>query len=230
VTSDSPRHCRASAFDLFAAQMPSIDTRDGLLRAAVAIAKHALPGADPDAVDAELQHFADRIRRRVHSGDHDALLAHAHAVLFDDEGFCGNTADYFDPNNSYLPQVLATRRGIPITLALVYVDVLQRLGLAAHGVNSPGHFLARVEVQGREVFVDPFSGGRAHTTSEAVAWLHKTIGARVDADTALSIATHHHWLHRMLRNLEGVFARAGRDDDHAAMVELQALLFSRRAG
>jgi len=213
---------------LFAAQLPRLDTREGLLWAASAIAMHALPATDPQAVDARLQQKADRIRARVTSGDHQALVAHTHAVLFEEDRFRGNTADYFDPGNSYLPHVLETRHGLPITLALVYVDVLQRLGVTAHGVNAPGHFLARVEVEGQESFVDAFASGRAHTRREALAWLSEAVGAPVDPDTALGIATHHHWLYRMLRNLQGVFARAGNDTDRRAMLELQGLLFGGR--
>jgi regulator of sirC expression with transglutaminase-like and TPR domain len=226
MTAPRPIHCRPEAFGLFAAQLPRIESRAGLLWAAVAIAKHADPAADPDAVDARLRQLADRVRARVRGGGHEALLAHAHAVLFDEERLRGNAGDYFDPRNSFLPHVLATRRGIPITLALVYVDVLQRLGIPALGVNSPGHFLARVEVGGQETFVDAFSGGRAHTRAEALAWLATVTGAPVDPDHALAVATHHHWLYRMLQNLKGVYGRAGETADHAAMVELEELLFA----
>src|SRR5690606_3412900 len=71
-------------------------------------------------------------------------------------GFTGNTRDYYDPRNSYLDVVLARRTGIPITLALVTVEVGRRLGLAVAGVGMPGHFLVRAVDQ--PAFLDPFHG------------------------------------------------------------------------
>jgi regulator of sirC expression with transglutaminase-like and TPR domain len=229
---NTPRavHCRPEAWALFAAQRPRIETPAGLVAAAVAIAKHAWPDADPDAVDGRLQALARRVRERVRSGGEEALLAHAHAVLFEEERLRGNVEAYYDPRNSSLPHVLATGRGIPITLTLVYVDVLRRLGLHAQGVNSPGHFLARVEVGGRETFVDAFAGGRADTRGEALAFLTRLTGAAVDDAGALAVATHHHWLYRMLQNLRGAYEREGRTADAAAMAELQMLLLPGRRG
>jgi regulator of sirC expression with transglutaminase-like and TPR domain len=77
----------------------------------------------------------------------------------------GNATDYYNPRNSYLPLVLKTREGLPITLTLVYKCVLDGLGLTVHGINAPGHFMAGVEsadADGAEparMLVDPFEGG-----------------------------------------------------------------------
>src|SRR5580700_5572939 len=83
--------------------------------------------------------------------------------LYDTVGFRGNEADYYDPKNSFLPDVLDRKLGIPITLAVVYCEVARRAGVRARGVAFPGHFLVRVDPPGREdspVAVDPFFGGR----------------------------------------------------------------------
>ena len=73
-------------------------------------------------------------------------------------GFAGNVNDYHDPHNSYLHCVLATRRGIPISLALLYTELAQQVGLLARGVSFPGHFLVKLRMPRGEVVIDPFSG------------------------------------------------------------------------
>jgi len=81
------------------------------------------------------------------------MLAH---FLGGQLGFHGNTEDYYNPDNTLLPQVLSTRLGIPITLTLLYMLIGQRCGLRIEGINFPGHFLARHD----GVLFDPFERGR----------------------------------------------------------------------
>lgn len=81
----------------------------------------------------------------------------------------GNSEDYYNPENSLLPRVIETRRGIPITLALVYILVGQRAGMAIEGVNFPGHFLARHE----GVLFDPFDRGRILSDDDCVLILER---------------------------------------------------------
>ena len=93
----------------------------------------------PAAVDLQFDERAMQAGcRNVHT------MAHLHDVLFDVVGFVGNVDDYYNPANSYLPNVLRTRRGLPITLVLIYKCVAEQLGLTVRGINSPGHFLASV--------------------------------------------------------------------------------------
>src|SRR5206468_6452152 len=103
-------------------------------------------------------------RSRVRGGQPQALLVHLHEYLFTELGFAGNIEDYYNPYNSYLPSVLATKRGLPITLSLVYKIVAERLGLRAWGVGLPGHFLIGVECEpGNKMLVDTFASGRIIT-------------------------------------------------------------------
>ena len=220
-----PRTCRPSAFALFAEQMPLLEeTPEALLRAAIAISMHEHPVCDVERTIGRITELAERVRGRVFGDSEDALVAHAHAVLFDEEGFVGNSAHYFEAANSYLPLVLDRKLGIPISLSLIYVSVLQRLGVEAQGIQSPGHFLVRVATSGREAFVDAFQRGRMHSRTEALAFLAQVHGKAIDPAFALPIATHRQWLYRILQNLKGVFRDAGRTLDHAAMLELEALL------
>ena len=67
--------------------------------------------------------------------------------LFDDLGFIGNTDDYYDPRNSYLNEVIDRRRGIPITLSVLYMEIGRCIGLPLEGVSFPGHFLVRLPMR-----------------------------------------------------------------------------------
>ena len=78
--------------------------------------------------------------------------------FFQELGFAGNVNDYYDAKNSYLHFVLQTRRGIPITLAILYVEIASQIGLAASGVSFPGHFLVKLRMPQGEVVIDPFTG------------------------------------------------------------------------
>ena len=78
--------------------------------------------------------------------------------FFQDLGFAGNVNDYYDRRNSYVHEVLATRRGIPITLALIYMELAAHIGLNARGVSFPGHFLVKLHTGQGEVLIDPMSG------------------------------------------------------------------------
>jgi regulator of sirC expression with transglutaminase-like and TPR domain len=91
--------------------------------------------------------------------------------LSDEQGFYGNTQNYYDTDNSYLNKVLQYKRGIPVTLASVYLLVGRRLGWPLIGVGTPGHFLCKWHSTDHEVFFDPYHGGHVLTRQECVALL-----------------------------------------------------------
>jgi regulator of sirC expression with transglutaminase-like and TPR domain len=222
-----PAYCRPAAFREFAAELPSADSAEGLFRTAWAISRHELPQARLADGEAVVSNLVDAVRRRVRSDSEDALLAHLHDVMFDVLGFRGNTEDYYNASNSYLPEVLRTRRGLPITLVLVYRRVAAGLGLVVHGVNAPGHFLAEVELQssGESMYVDPFFGGALLAEKEIFERILQATGQAIDpAPEHLARATPRQWLARMLHNLQAVFAAAARERDVYAMQELHALI------
>jgi regulator of sirC expression with transglutaminase-like and TPR domain len=229
-----PAYCHRAAYDAFAIELPRVDATDGLFRAAFAIARHELQDADVTRAEATISELADTIARRVKSSNVDAKLAHLHDVLFDVVGFVGNVEDYYNPSNSYLPEVIRTRRGLPITLVLIYKCVAERVGLEVQGINSPGHFLAAVRTAGPGsapekttgwMYVDPFYGGELLHRDDVC---HRIVGATglTPGDTSqwLQPATHRQWLSRMLNNLQAIFAHTGRERDLYAMQELQELL------
>lgn len=222
---NEPTLCRPAAFRFFQQQIPVIDTTEGLVNAATAIAMHALDEVEPEEVHGELQELAHRVSSRVGSPQTQALLAHLHDVLFDEEQFSGNSEDYYDPFNSYLPVVLETKLGIPITLSLIYKVVGEKIGLEIEGVNAPGHFVVRVMTDEGWMIVDPYVGGGVLTAEETFARMEEVTGRTVPrSPDYLAPATHSQWLSRMLVNLQHVYATTDRRVDLAAMSELQSLL------
>jgi regulator of sirC expression with transglutaminase-like and TPR domain len=130
-----------------------------LLESAAAIATDAYPSLDLQQTLADF----DALARRLASACAPALTETARLqqllkFFFSDQGFAGNLVDYYDPDNSYIHRVLETRRGIPITLAVVLVELARHIGLDADGVSFPGHFLARIDLHEGLVVIDPFSG------------------------------------------------------------------------
>lgn len=221
----SPNFCRPIAFEHFVRQLDTLETTASLVQAAVAISMHELEGIDPDQVAGRLDKLAARIGGRVHSGNEQALLAHLHDVLFVEEGFAGNTDQYYSAENSYLPVVLKTKRGLPIVLALIYKAVAEGVRLQVQGINAPAHFLVRVRCGGDWMFVDPFFHGQLLSREEAFARLEQMAGREMPRDDQILFpATHQQWVSRMLANLQAQFAHDGRQDDLAAMTELQEAL------
>lgn len=147
-----------SALDFFAALVAD-DATLPVLEAAVAVAQDELPDLDVQAVLAEVDALAERLRRRL-PADAAPLqrLRLLNQYFFQELGFAGNVNNYYDPGNSLLPVVLQTRRGIPLTLALLYIEIASQAGLRAQGVSFPGHFLVKLHLPRGEVVIDPFSG------------------------------------------------------------------------
>ena len=147
-----------SALDFFAALVAD-DSSLPLLEAAVAVAQDEMPQLDVQGVLAEVDGLAERLCRRL-PADAAPLqrLRLLNPYFFQELGFAGNVNDYYDPRNSLLPAVLETRRGIPITLALLYIELAQRAGLDAAGICFPGHFLVKLSLPNGEVVIDPYSG------------------------------------------------------------------------
>ena len=143
----------------FAALVQARDDEIDLGLGALLIAASEYPDMDIEREAALLDGLASAVERRIEDGS-DALrtLNTLSRVLFDDLGFRGNDDDYYDPRNSFLNDVLKRRLGIPITLALVYMEVGRRVGAPLLGIGMPGHFLVRHRDEA-DVYVDAFYGG-----------------------------------------------------------------------
>lgn len=130
-----------------------------LLEAATAIAQDEYPDLDVQEVLGDVDQLMARLRRRC-ADQEDALqrLRTLNQFFFQDLGFGGNVNNYYDPDNSHINVLLRTRRGIPITLAVIWLELAQGLGLKASGVGFPGHFMVKVNLPNGQVVIDPFTG------------------------------------------------------------------------
>ena len=135
------------------------DEQFPLLEAAICLAQDEYPDLDVQQVLGDVDQLQARIKRRL-PPDAPALqkLRALNQFFFRDLNFGGNINDYYDPDNSYLNAVLKTRRGIPITLAVLWLELAGGLGLNARGVAFPGHFMVKINLPKGQVVIDPFSG------------------------------------------------------------------------
>lgn len=144
--------------DYFASLVQS-DEHFPLLEAAASLAQDEEPTLDVQQVLDDVARLLKRITARMPDDADDLTrLAILTQVFYRDLGFGVNPNDYYAPENSYLNEVLRTRRGIPISLAVIWLELAQALDLQAQGVSFPGHFLVKVALQGGLVVIDPLTG------------------------------------------------------------------------
>jgi len=178
-----------------------------LARAALAIAQDEYPALEQEVYIARLDKLAARARD-LSGGESDPyrLIAAVNHVLFTQEGFRGNRGDYYDPRNSFLSDVLERKKGIPITLSVIYMEVARRVGLPLHGVGFPGHFLVKYESDDEEIVIDPFDKGEVRTLEELQTLLDGLYNGKVALRPEfLAPVTNRQIIHRMLNNLKGIY-------------------------
>jgi regulator of sirC expression with transglutaminase-like and TPR domain len=186
-----------------------------LTEAALAIAQDAYPDLDLQGTLAEIDELALRVRRRLpEDGDVQQRVAALNRCFFRDLGFAANLNDYYDPDNSHLNVVLKRRRGIPISLAVLYLELASQFDLPVHGVSFPGHFLLRVTTSDGDVILDPTTG-RSLSESDMVELLEPYMSnAGESVSRALRMllepATRREIVARMLRNLKTTYLQTER--------------------
>jgi len=200
----------ARARERFAEIAASPDADIDVATAALWIAAESCAGLDVSAYRERLDALGDEVGRAL-AGDlaREEPAAAIADELFRTHGYRGERVDYYDPRNSFLNCVLDRRRGIPISLCVLYVTVARRNGLRADGISFPGHFLARVELERGAaapfVVVDAFEG-RTVTRAECRERLKPLLGPQAELTEALlRAAPNKEILFRMLSNLKTVF-------------------------
>lgn len=175
-------------------QLTELVAEDRLAEANLLLARFVHPEVEPDRVLARL----DALAQRVEGTTHLALRR----VISIAEGIGGNVDDYYHPDNHFLDSVLATRRGIPLSLSVLWIEVGRRAGIEMEGVGMPGHFLVYAGGQ----LVDPFHYGEAIGFEEAASLVAEALGGQPRADRSwfqpvgsLQI------VRRMLLNLESMY-------------------------
>ena len=203
----------------FAALASQPDGELNLAEGALWISAEDHPGLDVevglDRLDALAAELAPRLEALSTGPGADlARLDALRRFLFEEKGFRGDCEEFYDPANSYLDRVLERRRGIPITLAIVMMEVGRRVGVPLLGVGFPGHFLVR-HARHLDLLLDPFAGGRLVGPEECREILAGVCGGLPFHPRLLRPVSHRSMLQRLLNNLRAI---------HMARGELPAIL------
>lgn len=172
--------------------------------AALLIAEDAYPGLDIPHYLQRLDDLAEPVRSQVREdSDLYEIVGALNGHLFGEVGFVGNIEDYYDPRNSYLNEVLDRKRGIPITLSILYIEVAARVGLTVVGIGLPGHFIVEARRECASVLLDPFHGGEALTPEDCECLVQDVYGGSVPfSEEHLEPVRKRQILTRLLRNLK----------------------------
>jgi len=200
--------------DRFHALAALPESQHGLAEGALVLASEARPKVDIASGLEALEELAERARPLVDAATtSSAAVAALNHSLFELERFRGNQERYDDPRNSFLDEVLIRKRGLPITLSVLYVEVARLLGYEAYGIGFPGHFLSKIvgvsDVAEREIIVDPFFG-RILSLEDCAERIRAAAGDHIDLDAQwLRPVTANAIYVRMLNNLKFNYLRQG---------------------
>lgn len=202
-----------------------------LLQAAALVGRIEHPDLQLVAIEEAVESIVQQVREKIPvNGEWTAQLTAMVEVLFFDQGFCGDRLTYDDPQNSFLHRVLQRKRGLPITLSVLTIEVARRVGLSAFGIGFPGHFLVGLQRDAGDnltdiLVIDPFARGRPLAKPDLNDLLHQQFGPqRHLAPEDLMASSDAQILVRMLTNLRGSYARR-RDAEHLARTLSRLLLF-----
>ena len=138
-----------------------------LLGTALLIARDEYPDLDAARYSAQVDTYATALRPQLERDiDLPARLTAINKYLFEEVGYAGNNAQYDDPRNSYMNDVVDRKLGIPISLAVIQIEVTRRLGMPLDGISFPGHFLVRLPVDDGILVLDPYNKGRPVSAEE----------------------------------------------------------------
>lgn len=199
-----------------------------LVRVNLEIARDAFEEVDEADILERIEALAYRVRDRCSPGaGARSVIGQINWVMFVEEGFRGNTQDYFDPSNSYLNEVIGRKLGLPISLSVLYRDVARRVGLGLGCVNLPMHFALKISGRDEPLFVDPFHEGRLLDLAECERFLGDLAGreVRLSAEECSSCPASV-TVARMLRNLKAIYLE--RKDFAAALPVVRRLAALRR--
>jgi regulator of sirC expression with transglutaminase-like and TPR domain len=187
-----------SLLDLLARRPSRIE----LDRAALEIARIEYPDLDAGLCITQLDHHALAVAERARDlSDGRSFVEAANEYLFVEAGFRGNDEDYYNPENSCLNRVLETKRGIPITLSVIYMEIARRLSKQVSGVGLPGHFVIRYDDTEYSAVIDPYHGGAILDAAQCcrLAQVESLDHGMLDPVDRRHIAM------RMINNLRGIY-------------------------
>ncbi|HEX6439358.1 MAG TPA: tetratricopeptide repeat protein [Candidatus Binatia bacterium] len=180
-------------------------------RAALAIATQEYPDLKIDDCLSQLDQLGQAVELRM--GDEKnpyRIIAALNTVLFKEQGFQGNHSEYYDPKNSFLNDVIIRKKGIPISLSVIYMEVARRVGLTLEGVGFPGHFLVKYHEGDIEILIDVFNDGEIRAREDLDQMLQQLYRGQVSYQPGF-VATlgKRDILRRMLNNLKWIYLERG---------------------
>jgi regulator of sirC expression with transglutaminase-like and TPR domain len=192
-----------------------------LASAALYLAQSVYPNLDISAYLRQLDQMAAIVAARLPAQRYPLKIVQTiNQYLYEDLGFTGNLNTYYDPDNSFLNRVLERRTGIPISLALVYLEIAQRLDFPMVGIGFPGHFLIRPDLPEIEIHLDPFNRGEILFPEDCQDRLQQTYGEGVVLQPKfLQPVTPQQFLARMLGNLKQIYLQRQDWDNALNIVE-----------
>jgi regulator of sirC expression with transglutaminase-like and TPR domain len=195
------------ARQLFYREVNQPDSSIDMAKAALYLALEEYPNIEPEEYLNILEAMADELRDRLPAQNYPLrIIQTINRYLYEDLAFTGNDADYYDPRNSFLNQVIDRRTGIPISLSLVYLEVAKRIDFPMVGIGMPGHFLIKPDFEDAGIFVDAFNNGEILFSEDCQARLSQIYGHPVKLPPAfLAPVSPRQLLGRMLGNLKAIY-------------------------
>ncbi|WYL96738.1 MAG: SirB1 family protein [Gloeotrichia echinulata IR180] len=217
----------SSARQYFYQEIQQLDEHIDLAKAALYIAQEEYPDLDPEEYLNALDTMAVELQERLPDSRYPLRVIQCiNQYLYDDLRFSGNKIDYYDPRNSFLNDVIDRRLGIPITLALVYLEVSRRIDFPMMGVGMPGHFLIRPDISDVEMFVDAFDRGNVIFSQDCQERLSDMFQQPVTLKPEfLAPVNNRQFLARMLTNLKFIYLKQQNLAKTLAAVDRILLLF-----
>lgn len=192
----------------YVSRIPDSDlTTAQLVEAALAISWEEYPHIDLSSYREALDDMATDLQPRVQGVNYPLkVISEINRYLFEEQNFCGNENNYYDPRNSFITDVITRRLGIPLTLSIVYMAIGDRIGFPLEGVSLPGHFILRPQRSDIEVFIDPFANGEILFKQDCAAKLAHIYGAGAELKPEyLETVGVRRILERMLMNLKLIY-------------------------
>jgi regulator of sirC expression with transglutaminase-like and TPR domain len=201
-----------SITNLLLAEINQSDRDINLARAALYIAQTTYPDLDIDAQLQLLDEMAEEVAKRLPQSRYPLMVIRTiNNYLYEELGFTGNHSNYYDPRNSFLNEVLARRTGIPITLALVYLEIAQRIDFPMMAIGMPGHFMIRPDFEDSEIFIDTFHNGDILFAEDCRQKLMNIYQQEIPylTPSLVPTVTKPQFIARMLNNLQVIYLDRG---------------------
>ncbi|MBF2066940.1 MAG: SirB1 family protein [Calothrix sp. C42_A2020_038] len=215
-----------SARQYFYQEIQQADEYIDLAKASLYIAQEEYPNLDCEEYLNALDTMAFELQERLPDTRYPMrVLKCINNYLYEDLGFAGNSQNYYDPRNSFLNDVIERRLGIPITLALVYLEVARRIDFPMVGVGMPGHFLIRPDIPEMDIYVDAFHGGEILFAQDCEIRLSQIYQQPVQLQPEhLPTVSKSQFLMRLLSNLKHIYLNQQELEQALAAVERIILL------